>query len=158
MINKEFVSCDVTPMLDWINNQIKIDPKGRINPYTGKPRIWGSIHTIPLDQTEFSPLFDKINSIADTQFKNYGITDIWSNFNPPGTISSQKHNHKDANLAGCFYLSIPKNSGNIVFETGEEFTPDPGDLFWWDASIVHWVTQNNSTENRYSIAFNITKQ
>jgi hypothetical protein len=158
VIHSTVVDADVTPMLAWIDKQLIIDPKGRVNPYTGKSRIWGAIHTIPLDQLEFNPLIDKINSIASSQLENYCISDIWSNFNPPGTIPSQKHNHNGASIAGCFYVSVPKDSGKIVFETGEEFYPSAGDLLWWDANLIHWVTENSSLENRYSIAFNITQK
>lgn len=158
MIHRSVVDAKVTPMLDWIDEQIKIDPKGRVNPYTGQQRIWGGIHTIPLAQQEFTPLFDKINSIASNQFEHYSISDIWSNFNPPGTIPSQQHNHSGADIAGCYYLKVPTDSGSIVFETGDKFFPMSGDILWWDANLVHWVTQNNSLENRYTVAFNITKK
>lgn len=158
MINREFLDTNLTPMINWVKEQILLDPIGRINPALGTPRKYGAAHTVPLSQEQFSPLFSKINDIATKHFKEYSITDIWSNFNPPGALLNAKHSHPGADIAGCFYLSVPENSGSIVFETGEEFFPNPGDLLWWDASIVHWVTTNHSLEDRYSVAFNITNK
>ena len=158
MINQEFIDSDLTSMLDWIKEQIQIDPIGRINPANGEPRKYGAAHTIPLTQVQFDPLFNKVKEIASRHFSEYAITDVWSNFNPPGALLNAKHSHPGADIAGCFYLSVPEKSGSIMFETGEEFFPKPGELLWWDASIVHWVTTNHSLEDRYSIAFNITQK
>jgi|APCry1669191860_1035381.scaffolds.fasta_scaffold66593_2 hypothetical protein len=154
MIQRGSIDSDVAPMLAWVLSQIKIDPVGRINPMSGEPRRWGAVHTIDHKNIVFKPLIDRIHEIAKTYFVHYHISDIWSNFNPPGS-PGKRHNHVDSSIAGCYYLSVPDNSGSIEFETGEEFFPNPGEILWWPADIVHWANKNNSQENRYSVAFNI---
>jgi hypothetical protein len=157
MIQQSIVDSDVEPMLNWVLRRVKLDPVGRVNPTTGKPRDWGAIHTIELHNKVFEPLVAKIHEIAKEHFDSYDITDIWSNFNPPNS-PGMKHNHIDSSIAGCYYLYVPENSGSIEFESGEDFFPTPGEILWWPANLVHWVNKNNSEQNRYSVAFNIKER
>ena len=154
MINKGRIDSDLTEALNWIDQKVATDPAGRINNSTGTRKPNGAQHTIYPKDRAFAFLFTRINEIARQSYKQYIITDVWTNVNLPHGYN-RKHTHIGANIAGCFYLKVPANSGDIEFETGERFTPTAGDIFWWDASIPHWVHENESDEVRYSIAFNI---
>lgn len=149
MINSGRIEGNFSLMLAWVVEQHKSDPSGR---GTGNPR--GAQHTINCNNIIFKPLVDSIRQIAKQTSNNYSITDIWVNYSPPGCING-KHKHDGADIGGCFYLVVPENSGSIQFETGEEFFPTTGDLYWWDANTVHWVNENKSNKDRISIAFNI---
>ena len=154
MINIGKIETDLSPVLDWFERKMQTDPDGRVNNYTGTRKPNGAQHTISKQDRVFTFLFSKINQIARERYKQYSIIDIWTNVNLPNGIN-KKHTHVGADIAGCFYIKVPPNSGDIEFETGERFTPQAGDIYWWDASIPHWVHPNNSNEVRYSIAFNI---
>jgi len=156
MVHNSKLDNDLSEALNWIEQKVILDPEGRINNFTGKRKPNGAQHTIHRTDRVFSFLYDRINTIAKESFRNYIISDVWTNINLPKGFN-KKHNHTGVDIAGCFYLKVPENSGDIEFETGERFTPSAGDIFWWDASITHWVHENESDEVRYSIAFNIKK-
>jgi hypothetical protein len=155
MITIEKIDVDLKPSLEWFEKIMIDDPLGRINNTTQKRKENGAQHTIQLNNTTFNYLINKIHKIARSQFQNYIINDIWTNVVLPNGVGNKKHIHIDSDIAGCFYIKVPAYSGDIEFETGERLTPMPGDLYWWDAKIPHWVHKNESIENRYSIAFNI---
>ena len=154
MINIGKIEADLSPVLDWFERKMQTDPDGRVNNYTGTRKPNGAQHTISKQDRVFTFLFSKINQIARERYTHYSIIDIWTNVNLPNGIN-KKHTHVGADIAGCFYIKVPPNSGDIEFETGERFTPQAGDIYWWEASIPHWVHTNESDEVRYSIAFNI---
>jgi hypothetical protein len=159
MINLYYVNVTEEQIENMIKSVLDFnlqEPLGRINKTTGKKKDIGTQHTISVDDIRFSPLIESIHKIAKSNFTNYIITDIWTNYNPPGGIN-KRHHHVGADIAGCFYLVIPDNSGDIQFETGESIKPKPGNLFWWNGKLEHWVTKNESNCDRISIAFNIKR-
>lgn len=156
MINVTNVDVDLNPIISWFDSKLETDPEGRVNNYTGTKKPNGAQHTVLQRDRIFHFLFAKIESIAKQNYTRYSISDVWTNVNLPQGYN-KKHTHSVADIAGCFYVKVPENSGDIEFETGERFTPKAGELYWWDASIPHWVHENVSNEARYSIAFNIKK-
>jgi hypothetical protein len=154
--NVIYTSDEMKAMIDAIMLMNNADPTGRINNTTGMKKTIGSQHTISVNSIIFDPLIDAIHKIGHENLNNFIITDIWTNYNPPGGFN-KKHHHVGADIAGCFYLVVPEKSGNIEFATGESITPKSGDLFWWDGKLEHWVLTNQSTCDRISIAFNIRK-
>ena len=153
MVNKEKIQFSVDPLVEWIDVIMTKDPLGRTNNFLGKKKVNGAQHTIPRNLI-FKPLYDKIDQIALKNFKSYIIMDVWTNINLNNGFNI-KHTHVGADIAGCIYLKVPENSGDIEFDGGERITPVVGDCFWWDASIPHWVHKNETSDARYSIAFNI---
>jgi len=150
MITKVNLDIDTNEMLYWINTLHDKFPSGR---GSGNPR--GAQYTVPQYKTCFEPLIKLIKEVASYHsHEKFSITDIWVNYSPPGCING-KHKHDDADIAGCYYLVVPEDSGSIQFETGQELTPNPGDFLYWNADIVHWVNKNESSETRISVAFNI---
>lgn len=156
MINKSNLDVDLNPLVSWLDSKMESEPAGRINNSTGTRKPNGAQHTISQRDRIFHFLFAKINSIAKEKFSSYAITDVWTNVNLPEGYN-KSHIHIGADIAGCFYIRVPENSGDIEFETGERFTPKAGDIYWWDASIPHWVHKNESGEVRYSVAFNVKR-
>jgi hypothetical protein len=150
MISKTTIR-EIGPMLDRVRQIVELDPVGRINKASGKTKTNGSQHSIDIHDPLFRPLLDVICSIPTGRFD---IIDVWTNINYPNG-SNIKHFHNGADIAGCFYLHVPENSGEIEFESGDKFLPNAGDVYWWNANLPHWVHENKSTENRIAVAFNI---
>tara|TARA_E500000318_G_scaffold4074_2_gene4360 strand:- start:4812 stop:5414 length:603 start_codon:yes stop_codon:yes gene_type:complete len=105
----------------------------------------------------------------ETKFQ---MTTSWIAKTFPKT-SSALHNHTNSFLSGVLYLTVPDNSGDIMFEnmnvhnvqinTSEEtlynsnrffFNPAPGVIIFFPSNTYHKVLENNSNSERLSLAFN----
>lgn len=86
------------------------------------------------------------------------------------------HDHVNSLLSGVYYLKIPKNSGKIQFKNPSEyisktinfptklsyihncdtysFEPKEGMLLLFPSYLEHMVTPSETSEERYSLAFN----
>jgi hypothetical protein len=128
----------------WIEDQVVVNPEGRLNEYSKTRREVGAQYTVP-DVEPFEFLFRRINQLCTP-------TDVWINYNPPGA-RNMPHFHVGGDYAGCWYFQVPDDSGYLMFETGEKFQPLPTELFMWDARRLHWVTTNVGCGPRISIAF-----
>lgn len=99
----------------------------------------------------------------------------WANVLDPSGFNFG-HNHAGAVLSGCFYVTVPDGSGDIVFKdlrpgvtlstqglssSGDRhevsFSPKPGQLIVFPSWLEHRVEVNLSKSQRISIAFNISK-
>jgi hypothetical protein len=147
-IEKYIIKCDIEPALKWVSNNVITNPSGRVNPNSNKYREIGAQYTVPRID-EFKYLFAFIEQYGNP-------SDVWINYNPPGS-RNKYHYHSDSDIAGCWYLSVPTNSGQLVFETGERIEPAPYSVYLWDARKLHKVTTNLSDSNRISVAFNIKR-
>lgn len=111
------------------------------------------------------------------------LYNIWINKNPPG-VSNPVHTHlhhsgrMGALFSGVWYLDADENldQGDIVFERNDQsamhipqllvnktttynvpraqYKSKTNDLYIFSSWIPHWVTENNSNKDRYSISFN----
>ena len=104
----------------------------------------------------------------------------WKNINEPGNFNVP-HSHPRSHLSGVLWIKIPKNSGNIVFESPEifnryqeldsysdesrlnsnnymtyYFTPKEGNVLIFSSNLQHEVNENKSNEDRISYSFNVT--
>ena len=104
----------------------------------------------------------------------------WKNINEPGNFNLP-HSHPRSHLSGVLWIKIPKNSGNIVFESPEifnryqeldsysdesrlnsnnymtyYFTPKEGNILIFSSNLQHEVNENKSNEDRISYSFNVT--
>ena len=104
----------------------------------------------------------------------------WKNINEPGNFNLP-HSHPRSHLSGVLWIKIPKNSGNIVFESPEifnryqeldsysdeskfdsnnymtyYFTPKEGNVLIFSSNLQHEVNENKSNEDRISYSFNVT--
>ena len=112
------------------------------------------------------PLEPKIDSLDDMC--------MWGNISPKGS-SMGVHNHSDCDLAGVYYVKVPKGDcGNIGFHDnrpvlfGNSFIvqryvgssiiqrfPVEGNMYLFPSSLSHNVGVNNVDDDRISISFNL---
>jgi len=117
-------------------------------------------------------ILDSVNKELNDMF-TCSISGLWINVNPPQSYN-ETHTHPGSKLSGAFYVRVPEESGNFVFvntaenksplnpflknhEIFEELHVKPfdGQLLIFDSHMPHRVTENNSKQDRISIAFNI---
>ena len=142
-------------------------------------------------KTEFIELVELINKRLLQVGKDYGfgimssklkITSMWANVNDKA-CSNTVHSHQSPVgmpnplvISGCYYVKVPKNSGQFVLEDFSRpmrylqlpfqeanlmnsFTvkilPKEGNLLLFPSWMEHSVETNRSNEERISIAFNV---
>ncbi len=109
-------------------------------------------------------------------YERLEITNCWANINLRGH-SNRDHIHPNNYLSGVYYVSVPEDSGRIVFRdpraqamifvpavkqrnpfNSDEhgIVPEEGDLILFHAWLAHMVEPNRSDRERISIAFNVT--
>jgi uncharacterized protein (TIGR02466 family) len=128
---------------------------------------------------EFCGLVRKAGAAAiaflDLKHRDFEITGCWANINPTGGLNSP-HTHPNNFLSGVYYVSLPANSGQIVFAdprpqamsilpaaekwnkyVGNEIKLEvkAGRMVIFPAWLVHSVPVNRSAEERISISFNL---
>ena len=68
------------------------------------------------------------------------------------------HSHNPYKYSAVLYVQVPENSGGIEFRKQEEyqtFLPTAGDFIEFSGNLAHRVLQNNSSDFRISVAFNL---
>lgn len=138
--------------------------KHRDNPDRQSHFFHGRFENIYIDQTKIPALkilfkcarhaASKILDRPAEKLK-YGF---WFNQMYPGHITTP-HSHDDDNeLLSCvYYCQVPEHSGNLILHTadGEKcITPKVGMLAYFHPTMVHEVTENQSSSNRLSLAMN----
>ena len=121
-------------------------------------------------------MYEKLKVSPKMKFKilnSWGLKHVKGDYALP-------HTHTNSLISGIVYLKTLKKGGKLIFHknkmwenifprciwaeyteynfiTGEDFTvaPKPGAIILFPSSLNHSVTQNQSDENRYSLAFNI---
>ena len=103
----------------------------------------------------------------------------WININKPGDYNI-KHVHPTNNLSGVLWVKAPQNSGDIVFDSPNNFEsylenksyiddfkksyfiddsyhcyPTEGRIIVFPSHLEHHVQENKSNEDRISVSFNI---
>ena len=103
----------------------------------------------------------------------------WVNINPPEAFN-MKHNHPTSDLSGVLWIKAPQNSGDIVFDSPNNFEsflenksynddfkksyfiddsyhcyPTEGRMIVFPSHLSHHVQENKSNEDRISVSFNI---
>lgn len=133
----------------------------------------------------FAPFFKYVEALLDNYGKIYpmgtrfNLKNAWINVNPPGTYNIS-HTHPQSTISGVWWIKCPKDSGNIVFESPVShtqqdimekinphiaeknnyfptyyFEPVEGMVLLFPSDIRHGVEENQSKEDRISIAFNL---
>lgn len=105
------------------------------------------------------------------------VDEMWLNINPLGGFNRPHIHPQPSFFSGCFYVKVPKDSGNIVFMNTTNaldyhicdmykeynrynsarytYVPKSGSLILFPSWITHFVEPNLSNEERVSIPFNI---
>jgi uncharacterized protein (TIGR02466 family) len=172
---------DNTCLIDYTND-LKKNSSGVIK---SNVNGWQS-DTLTIPNVEISKLVDIVLDRARTvsawlnvkKDAQLFMTNLWINSNPIAGFN-RPHIHPDTLIAGVYYVSYPQQSGSIIFkhpainfqyhvgqsilEKTNEFTsanwivnPTPGMLLLFPGWLEHYVEPNTSTEDRISIAFNLS--
>lgn len=113
-------------------------------------------------------------SEINANFK-FNIDGYWVNINRNGNYN-KPHVHPNSALSGVIYVMCDDNTGNIRFDSNSlmehypintfnsnlftdniEYQPKIGDVLIFPSWIYHSVLPNNSSNDRISIAFNVTQ-
>jgi uncharacterized protein (TIGR02466 family) len=124
-------------------------------------------------------LFDFIEENLPEEIDVKTIIQAWVNINEPGDWNSlHDHNGYDIVLSGIFYVSVPPNSGDLMFFDQRfvnknspyykhylskiidssnviTFKPKPNYMLLFPPNLLHMVGPNLSQDTRCSVAFNI---
>tara|TARA_R100001369_G_C3296317_1_gene164878 strand:- start:335 stop:892 length:558 start_codon:yes stop_codon:yes gene_type:complete len=155
--------------------QIKSNDNGRIISNFGG---WQS-HPFKQVNKSFKDLFNEINKIVLEIAKKLEIVkpiklhNYWFNINKFGSFN-RPHSHFGGVVSGVYYISTPKNCGNIIFTqphsisdyygTTKKFNeynstewfqvPEENLCLLFPSYISHYVEPNLSQQERISISFN----
>jgi hypothetical protein len=109
----------------------------------------------PKPNGEGEKLIKKIDEFGIN--KGLIIKEYWSHIHQP-LESAWLHHHKPYSLSFVYYVSVPNNSGSIVFEFENEqyytLTPTESVFILFPSWVKHKVTKNLSDSIRISIAGN----
>ena len=114
-----------------------------------------------------------------TENQNIRIREMWAIINKKDDFNVV-HTHPNSLLSAAYYVKAPKNCGHLVFESQNEFSeynlmsvqkqetideylacpayrivPTEGLMVLFPSHLRHYVDQNESDEDRISMAFNI---
>ena len=113
-----------------------------------------------------------LNINADTRII---LNNCWINVNRKDNYN-RAHTHPNSMVSGCYYVQTPADCGDIVFSDPRvqascvllpvtennkytvqtaRFHPQPGSIVMFPSWLSHYVENNNSEEERISVAFNM---
>ena len=154
--------------------KLKSKDKGRtVSNYGG----WQSKAFYDVDKN-LKSLFNKINVIVESIEKKLCLSykiklgNYWHNVNGFGSFN-RPHDHPKSVISGVYYISVPKNSGKIVFRqnnlnflSGEvleynlynsttwHVPPQENLCVLFPSHLLHYVEPNLNKKERISISFN----
>ena len=165
-------------LIDYAYDYKKKDPKGVSLSNRGG---WQSEGFEIINEDDVLQLF-LINCLSNfppikesVQLRGYA----WININKPGDYNI-KHEHPTNNLSGVLWIKCLENSGDIVFDSPNNFEsflenksydddfkksnfiddsyhcyPTEGRMIVFPSHLQHHVQENKSNEDRISVSFNI---
>jgi len=126
----------------------------------------------------FTELFNKINIDVQKIEKNLFLSkklklkDLWYNVNSLGSFNRPHYHYGDV-ISGVYYISIPENSGSIVFinkdldnfytsinkyneynSSNWTIAPEENKCILFPSYLKHYVEPNLNKKERISISFN----
>tara|TARA_R100001015_G_C4618254_1_gene174720 strand:- start:1071 stop:1652 length:582 start_codon:yes stop_codon:yes gene_type:complete len=173
------------PEHDKIKNSLikeckKIKSKTKRGGYNWDTDVYNTFGNFDLRQ---SKKFDKVNNWIFENVAKYAYRigynnlkikceESWFNFYNKNDYQ-EKHEHFPFDISAVYYLTCPKNSGDIKFYTHEpqgvretfikdnelswkSFVVNPcgGRLLVFKSNLTHGVTQNKSSKTKISFAYN----
>ena len=118
------------------------------------------------------------DSLAVSENAEFYMQNSWAVRHLPGD-EAQSHTHAGSLISGVYYLHTPKGSGNITFQKEHSYTNlfpqsvnfaydefnlvncekctievEEGKILLFPSHLSHFVEKNNTSEDRYSLAFN----
>ena len=133
-----------------------------------------------LDQSKYKNLKKEImkefyyyaHGVLNYKNNKFKMTTSWFT-KTDANQQSNYHNHNNCMFSGCLYLKINNNSGGINFNNCENFRfqliptkydtlnardftiqPQTGTIVFFPSEMHHRILQNESNEERVSLAFN----
>jgi len=112
----------------------------------------------------------------DVVKNDIAVSNIWLN-EMKSKAEHPRHLHYGFQISGCFYVDVPKNSGDIMFSNADtlmpfgsasvqtytvfnsttwRMTPEEGDMYFWRSDLRHQVLGESFIGVRRSIAFDIS--
>ena len=158
----------------------KTSVSGKPNSQTKKYLTLASTNNKVLDQIKYKDLKKEImkefyyyaHDVLNYKNNKFKMTTSWFTKSDAGQESSY-HNHNNCMFSGCLYLKINDNSGGINFNNYENFRfqliatkydmlnardytikPQTGTIVFFPSEMHHKILQNESNEERVSLAFN----
>jgi len=126
----------------------------------------GRYENIYLTSAQIPELADLLDEACDHAGRLLGADDLqagcWFNYMPPGAVTTvHSHDDFDELLSGVYYVSVPRNSGNLIIHQGNKqhvITPQEGMFVFFAPDAVHEVSENLSTSDRLSIGINFGRR
>jgi len=165
-------------ILKTINENTSVS--GIPNQITKKYLTLASTNKKVLDQSKYKNLKKEImkefyyyaHGVLNYKNNKFKMTTSWFTKSDAGQESNY-HNHNNCMFSGCLYLKINDNSGGINFNNYENFRfqliatkydmlnardytikPQTGTIVFFPSEMYHRILQNESNEERVSLAFN----
>jgi len=173
-INVDCFSDEITDTI--LKNQNKDNGKIISNRkgWQSQPFYYGDLNDVDNLIDNIIPIISKIYQETGI-FKDPTLNEYWFNINKKGSYNLV-HNHPCTYFSAVFYVSVPNNSGNIIFERTDQLCdwtiidqvnernwgsyyiePYKNLLVIFPAYMRHFVEENVTTDEddrRISIAFN----
>ena len=176
----EKLNLNLEELTSYCYEKKKEDPVGiKVSNYGG----WQS-KSLNLNDEKIKHLFNSIVKVSIDVIDHYQLNDtfaiekLWININEKCDYN-RVHIHPESVISGCFYVKVPKQSGNIVFQNPNsrigffekyfkkhnyltyshyDYVPEENMIYMFPSWLEHYVEPNRSNEDRISIAFNIGTQ
>lgn len=108
----------------------------------------------------YPTIFNEIKQFTEKCFNNrYEILDMWVNAYPKESFV-KPHSHYSPyfpnSISGCYYIQLPKKSGDFYLEN-IKVDLNENDLIFFKDDQVHWTTPNFSNSLKVVISFNMIK-
>ena len=164
-------------VLDYITNYRKKHDSvhvSNVNGYQSPSDIHTDSDFYPICQQLWDSVISPACDLLHNQFNNHGFNDTsfsllnaWFNVNNNGSWNTI-HTHPHCFFSGVLWIKAPKDSGDILLHSPHSHTlyglednawaipPEEGRVVLFPSFISHNVNINNSSQDRISIAFNIT--
>jgi hypothetical protein len=166
LINKNFniwkTVIDIpSTVIDNVYELRKKDPIGYKKSNYGGWHSKSFVYTQKYNRRDYSWIVETLSTV-DTAMQQVGVgykfSRSWFNINSKGN-SNNWHHHGAHPFVGVLYITVPEFSGDIEFKHDTEtylYTPAPGEFLAFPGSLEHRVLENQSTENRISLAINFS--
>jgi len=160
-------------------------------------RAWSRAHHYPgytsyaslNDLDRRAPAFETLREALDAHVRKFAralafdlgrrklkCNSLWINVMEPGASVHSGHIHPHSALSGTYYVTVPKNAGQLKFEDPRlammmaappkkrsagaghlpfiYLTPKAGTVLLWESWLRHEVVAGNAHSPRISISFN----
>jgi uncharacterized protein (TIGR02466 family) len=166
---------------EWENICIDIRRQVKCGGHNWLGKTYTTLDTCDIQEDErFRELFDSVYYHIHQFAKQFNSTAIykctasWININDVGSFQ-ESHYHSNSIFSAVYYISVPEDSGYLVFEDPREpemlpirnieelnelsytrarYKPTEGSLIVFRSNLRHLVEPATNTKPRISIAFN----